>query len=306
MKNTLGPTGLSLSQASSISNLAYQRALEISHKIHGINNATKTVRADGEVYEVEVGKPIPADVVKLIIEKAKLHATQAFLMTNVKAKEVLLNDLKRKQFETDLVEPERPKYETSKNIILIDENWGWDQLTATEMCEFLEHEAYAAHIGQFIHKDMPLDKLRRELPEIKSLEWMTIKNDEKSPVKVKPHHTSEQLLAVHEELASLHRTHEMRVNYFKAKVKNLVTLENARISKENGITQETINNTNNKLMNDYNALLAEYNGKILTLRQKFETNRQEDISTTASLRITVDSRFQDVIDTFLKNLDPKS
>ena len=93
MKNTLATSGLSLSQAASISNLCFQRALEINHRLMGINNASKKVSINGDTYDETVAKPIPADVVALIEEKAKLHATQAFLMTNLKAKEQLLIDL---------------------------------------------------------------------------------------------------------------------------------------------------------------------------------------------------------------------
>jgi hypothetical protein len=48
---------------------------------------------------------------------------------------------------------------------------------------------------------------------------MNIKDGEKTPVEIKIHHNSEDLLKIHEELAALHRQYEQRVNYFKAKVK---------------------------------------------------------------------------------------
>lgn len=303
MRHTLHKTGLSLSQAASISNLCYQRALEISHKLHGVNNATKTVTVNGADYDLEVGKPIPSDTTKLIEEKAKLHATQAFLMSNMKAKEKMLKDLKMKRHETKLEYPEKPKYENAEILAHVDEEWGWDQLTTKEYCEYLEHEAYAAHIGQFIHKDAPLDVLRRELPKLRTVEFIEMEKDKKSPVKIKAHHTSEDLLKIHEELAALHRTHEMKVNFYRAKVKNLVTEENARISKENGVKQATVNKTNEKIMADYNAELSEYNGKLLAEKEEFEGSRQDDIKTTAALRIGVDPRFKETIDSFLKDLE---
>jgi len=306
MKNTLATSGLSLSQAASISNLCYQRALEISHRLMGINNASKKVSINGDTYDETVAKPIPADVVALIEEKAKLHATQAFLMTNLKAKEQLLTDLKRKPFETILVAPEKPSFKAFEVKAHILETWGWDQLTTAESCEFLQAEAYAAHIGQFIHKDGPLDKLRKELPNVKTLEWISIKDGERIPVKVSPHHTSDELLKTHEELAALHRTYEQRVNYFKAKVKNLVSEENARISKENAVGQETVNVSNNKLQTEYATLYTAYTGAILKERDIFEAARQEETKAASALRISVDARFQPTIDSFLKNLDAES
>ena len=304
MKNSLAVKGLSLSQAQSISNMCYQRAMEITNTLNGINNATRIVTVGGKDYDKVVGKRIPANVADLIIEKAKLHATQGFLMTNIKAKDQLLTDLKKLPFISAIDVPVKPDFIQPKMRSAVDEAWGWDQLSMVEMCEFIEQEAYAAHIGQFIHKDSPLDMLRRELPLIKTLEWMEVEIGKKTPIKVTPHHTSAELLAHHETLATMHRTHEMRVNYFKAKVKNLVTEENASIAKENGIEQAKVNAENNILHEQWNGITKAYQDAVSQERQEFESKRQEDIKETAALRIDVDPRFQALVDEFLAKLVP--
>lgn len=307
MKNSLATSGLSLSQAQSISNMCYQRAIEITNGLSGINNAQRTLKIDKVDHIETVGKKIPADVAKLLLEKAKLHATQAFLMTNIKAKDQLLQDLQRKSFISKAEIPMKDKMVEPKLIDMVDESWGWDQLSTSETCEFLEQEAYAAHIGQFIHKDSILDKLRRQLPTIKTLEWIDVKVGEKTPLIVTPHHTSEELLKHHEELATLHRKFEMRVNYFKAKVKNLITEENARISKENAIEQGVTNNWNNITNVTYTAAVKAYQDEVAKEREEFEGNRQDLIKETAQLRIAVDARFQDVVALYLKDLEePKA
>lgn len=306
MRNSLSTKGLSLSQAASISNMCYQRAVEISNVFNGLNNAAKTVKIGSDTYDTVVGKPLPANVSDLIKEKSLLHATQAFLMINIKAKDQLLLDLKVKRFTTELKEPITPEYSMVVPTAQVDEAWGWDQLTQDEYFEYIEAETYAAHIGKFIHKDSPLDKLRTELPTIKTLEWITVKDGERTPVKVVPHHTSEELLEVYEDLASEHRAREMRVNYFKAKVKNLVTEENARIARKNADEQNAENNINYKLMNDHTAAMQVFNGEILRERNEFEAKRQDDTKAAAALRISIDARFQETIDSYLKNLDPES
>ena len=156
MRNSLNTTGLSLSQAQSISNLCFQRTQDISSNLSVINNAEKTLKIGNETYIETVGNKIPANVVELLLEKALLHATQAFLMENIKAKDSLLKELKAKYFISPLTEPEWPKIESITLIPLVDEKWGWDQLSLSEYNEYLEAEAYAAHIGQFIHKDCKL------------------------------------------------------------------------------------------------------------------------------------------------------
>lgn len=302
MKNSLNKSGLSLSQAASISNLCYQRGLEITNKLTGINNASKTVDLGGQSYEETTANPIPANVKELVLEKAKLHATQAFLMENIKAKDRLLKELRLKHFETNLKEPERPKLEKVELESEPNDEWGWEQLSVTERAEYLEAEAFAAHIGQFIHKGSPLDKLRTELPTIKKLEFISVKDGERTPVKVSVHHTSEDLLKIHEDLAAEHRTYEQKVNYFKAKVKNLYTAEIARVARINADKQTVVNSSNSKLLSDWNILNDEYKGSILKESQTFEAGRQAEILETATLRITVEPHFKEVVDGFLANL----
>jgi hypothetical protein len=303
MRNSLNTTGLSLSQAQSISNLCFQRTQDISSNLSVINNAEKTLKIGNETYIETVGNKIPANVVELLLEKALLHATQAFLMENIKAKDSLLKELKAKYFISPLTEPDFPQTESITLIPLVDEKWGWDQLSLSEYNEYLEAEAYAAHIGQFIHKDCKLDILRKELSTIKTLEWMTIKDGEKTPLKVSVHHNQAQLLDIHNNLAALHRKYEQRVNYFKAKVKNLVTEENARISRVNADEQAIVNNSNKKTEDTFSELVRVYRAENLRLIQDFEKTRQEDIQKVAGLRITVDTRFQPTVDKYLKELE---
>lgn len=302
-KNSLSTSGLSLSQAQSISNLCFQRTQDIANQLGVINNSEKTLKIGQETYIETVGNPIPKNVIDLILEKGLLHATQAFLMENIKAKDLLLKELKSKAFVSPLIYPEYVKYHSFEAKELVEEKWGWEQLSVAEYNEYLEAEAYAAHIGQFIHKGEKLDILRKELSTLKTLEWMTIKDGEKTPLKVLIHHTPEQLLEIHSNLAAKHRQYEQRVNYFKAKVKNLVTEENARISRENAGIQAEVNSRNEVLRNQYNSQVADYEAKNLELRQVFEKNRQEDIQKTSQLRISVDTRFQSVIDKYLSQLD---
>ena len=299
-KNSLSKEGLSLSQAQSISNLCNQRAKEIDAKLSGVNNYSKTVKTADETLTLVTPKPMPTDVVALLKEKSSLHATQAFLMENIKAKDLLIKKAKGENADlTALVTvPERPVLVKPVVLPEVTEEWGWEQLSVTEVCKYLEAEAFAAHIGGFIHQGNTLDNLRRELPNINPIEWMVIKEGEKTPVKVITHHTSENLLALHEDLAKLHREYEQDVNYYKAKVKNLTTIENARIAKVNADAQKV----NNEANAEYQKALMAFGEATRTAQSEFEKERQEKIKNIASLRINVDERFQPVVDLFLKTL----
>lgn len=306
--NLVSNKGLSLSQAQSISNLCNQRAAKINMELTSVNNFEKKVKivSIGTSIEDKVlkkGIKIQTNVVDLLNEMSELYACQAFLMENIKAKDILLKNVRAEQADTSGIEiPERPKYETFQPIEMVNENFGWEQLSAAELNEYIQAEAYASHIGQYIHKDGHLSKLRDELPEIPELEWLELETGKKTPVDLNVHHTADQLLSIHEELAAIHRQHEQRVNYFKAKVKNLTTKENARIAKENADKQASIDEINSNLRNEYETAMIEYNKNVRYIVNEFEKTRQDAITTIASMRIDVDSRFQPIVDKFLKDI----
>jgi hypothetical protein len=307
-KNNLVPNkGLSLSTAQSISNLCNQRANEIAGKLIPINNYSKsmTIITNGVAKELVTvtGHKMPVNIVDLIKEKAELHACQAFLMENLKAKEALLQSAKAISADVSAVEiPVRPEFKMVHNIPVVTENFGWDVLTAAELCEYYEAEAYAAHIGQFIHDKSILAALRNELPNIPTIEWFNIKDGEKSPVTINIHHTSEQLQEIHEKLAALHRQYEQRVNYFKAKVKNLTTEENARIAKLNADAQSEVLKANADLQVAYDSAMNTFHENVRSIKANFEKERQASIKEIASMRINVDPRFQKIVDMFLNQL----
>jgi hypothetical protein len=302
-KHSLSTKGLSLSQAQSISNLCNQRATDIAAELNGINNVQKELTIGEHTYIETVGKPVPSNLTELLLEKSKLHATQAFLMENIKAKDALIREARYRGMDVYLSAPDRPKLEEFESLDEVDESFGWSQLTSNEINEYTEAEAYAAHIGQFIHKHGPLDSLRKELPSIKTLEWIEVEHGKKTPLIVMIHHTNEQLLGIHNELAAKHRQYEQRVNYFKAKVKDLTTAENARIARHNADWFAKINATNDVLNSQYQKEYVAYNAELTRLRQELEFKRQNEISEIASLRINVDARFQDVVDTYLAQLN---
>jgi hypothetical protein len=304
-KHSLSTKGLSLSQAQSISNLCHQACRDIDAKLVNINNAGKVLKIDGVEYVETQSHPITGDIPRMLSDKSTFHATQAFLMENIKTKQELLEKLQHDEFsygDFEMKSPEYPDLEEFEPTPLVGESWGWRQLSTSEYNEYLEAEAFASHFGQFIHKGGKLDVLRRELPTLKTLEWMVIEDGKKTPLQVNIHHSIDQLGQLHEELSTIHRAYEQRVNYFKAKVKNLVTQENARISRENADRQAEINKINDDLITAYEKQREKYTSSFKQARMEFEEQRQKSIQETANLRILVDDRFKPVIDRFLKDL----
>lgn len=297
-KHSLAPKGLSLSQAQSISNLCYQRTADIENLLKNLNNVSKIVSIGGETYVETESHPIPENITELLIEKSKLHAAQAFLMENIRAKDRLLLELKTRVYIPKEQYPEAPEMLTPNIIEMVDEQWGMEQLSLDEYNEYLEEEAYAAHIGQFIHKDGTLTKLRRELPTIQTLQFIELEHGKKTPMRVVKHHTNEKLLEIHQELADIHGKHEQRVNYFKAKIKNLVTEKNAEINKLNAIEMQRVNSENDARRTAHRDAIQQLRDVRKREQFEFETKRQSDIQKTAVLRINVPARFKEIVDKY--------
>ena len=294
MRKYLNTKGLSLSQAQSMSNLCNQRCIEIDKKIENINNFSSSVVINDEKYINVKAYAIPNNITDLLFEKAKYHALQAFLMECINAKAEWLHEIEKSEYVTSLTKSELKEVKKPELELEVTESWGWEQLSKSEMAEYLEVEAYAAHIGKFIHKKGKLAELRNELPKLEELSF--IKVDDKSiPVKVMIHHNDEDLMSVHESLSQHHRKYEQKVNYYKAKVKNLVSQENSRI-----------NNINGKLISEYNAerdlvhekYMEEVRVYLATnkeLKNKFLDEKIKLRQKVAALRIEVDPRFQDTV-----------
>jgi len=142
MKNSLSSKGLSMSQASSISNLCNQRAKEISTQLDNINNVSKELTIGSDTYVETQGNPIPTNVVELLTSKARYSATQAFLMENIKAKDELINKIKYEGFKYDVEAPVRPQTISETLPTEVEADFGMDQMTAAEYNEYLEAEAF--------------------------------------------------------------------------------------------------------------------------------------------------------------------
>ena len=294
MKNSLSTSGLSLSQASSISNILYQRCVEIAREISNYNTHQKSIKVNEETHILQESMPMNK-VVELIQLKSRYHATQAFLMENIKAKDNLLKEIKAKQ----PVFPNKPNSPEFHNLILQDNvtnEWSWNQLSKEEIEEYIEVEALAAHIGQFIHKDGKLSQLRHEISNLPAIEWMVIKDGEKSPVKITRNTTTDELINIYEELSALHRKHEMRVNYFKAKIKNLITEENARIAKENSLEIQRVSAINETLKLEHHNSYIKWQEECAKINQDLQQVIQEKISKIVKLRIAIPERFKNIVD----------
>lgn len=289
--------GLSMTDAKSISNLASQRVSEIKNKLNKVNNFSSsfTYGPNFEKITKQNAHPMPSDVKELLSECGKLTTLQAIIMEGLKEKEEILSSIENTSYVEVI---DSPDYELSlvyENIPQVDEDWAFSELPSSERYEYLEMQARCSEIGKFFHKGGHLDRLRRELNDAEPFETVSLKKDELIPVNRVFHHTSDYLMELHEELAREHREYEKRLNYFKAKVKNMVSDENIRISEENakGIQEVIEKNAeisarNEELRREYMAL---HKKNVASAQAKKSALKKE----ASALKITVPSFLKSVV-----------
>ena len=302
MEKFLSTSGLSMSKAQSISNICNQRAKYIDSLLTNVNNVSKHFKqSDGEIYMKQIGKPFPVNVLELLNDKSSYHALQAYLMEAVKYKDNLLEIEKYNSFKTELVFPQPPNYVPTTTIKEVDEKWGWEQLSEKEYCEYLEAETYASHIGQYFHRGGVLDNLRKNYNSDLELSFIELKKDEKIPITSTPNHTEKYLIDLHENLANVHREYEQKVNYYKSKVKNLVSNKNIEISKINSDILTKAEVANKKLRQEYNELVNDYNTKLSIESLDFNKNKEIELKRISSLKIKIPTNLQPTVDKLLKD-----
>lgn len=302
MEKFISTSGLSMSKAQSISNICNQRAKYIDSLLTNVNNVSKHFKqSDGEIYMKQIGKPFPVNVLELLNDKSSYHALQAYLMEAVKYKDNLLEIEKYNSFKTELVFPQPPNYVPTTTIKEVDEKWGWEQLSEKEYCEYLEAETYASHIGQYFHRGGVLDNLRKNYNSDLELSFIELKKDEKIPITSTPNHTEKYLIDLHENLANVHREFEQKVNYYKSKVKNLVSNKNIEISKINSDILTKAEVANKKLRQEYNELVNDYNTKLSLESLEFNENKEVQSKRISSLKIKIPTNLQPTVDKLLKD-----
>lgn len=289
--------GLSMSQAQSLSNLCYQRAAEIDRKLDVINNSTKVVMIDNQEYTKQEGYKMPENVLDLLLEKSKYHALQAYLMEMITCKNNLLTTIKNSRPEYKLEMPKPPIFKDFDDYD--DYKQVSDQmefLSDEERVEYLELEAYAAHLGQFIHKDGKLTKLRNSLPKIQELEFILTDGGKEYPVKVSKHHSSDELMFYHEQISKLYRDFEKRLNYLKSKSLTLKNEFNANISAKNSKELKEINRYNKKIRDEYDAQVDDYRKSKNQLDNAHQEFILRESSRVSKLKIVVPTRFKDLVE----------
>ena len=297
-KHFLSKTGLSITQAQSISNLCNQYCVEIDNVLQNINIISKEFTFNQEHFIEQKANEIPANLVELLNKKGEFVSLQAFLMENIKLKDYLLEQADNKYFHFNEDVPVQPKFMNPKGLPKITEV----ELSEEDRIDYLIQESYASQIGKFIHKGEKLDTLRKEASNTPSVEWKKIDSNITIPIKNTIHTTPEELFKIHLQLVEIHRVHAQKLNYYKAKIKNQLSDLNAEIVRKNAEEYDKATAEYQKELQEYNEELRKYEERYHKALFTFQEEKEKEMKRIASLRIKIPEIFKSLVDTLLKKV----
>lgn len=299
MRN-LGKEGLSMSDAQSLSNLCNQEATNIDKKLKSVGLFNKSVKIGDLDKIIHKTDKMPVNVKELLERKSVLHALQGFLMDSMKRKDNLIKEENERSFVYDIPSPNQPQYETEPTLKQVDEEWGFDQLTDGEYNEYIRNEAFASHFGQFIHNKSILETLRKGAYNIPAIEWIELKKDEKTPVDILVHYKPEFYDNLYKEFSNLHRDYEKKVNYIKAKVKNLVAEENQKLQLDYKEKLQEVSERNRLLREEYNKEVTQWTTNYNLSKSTFEKEKVKKVNELSKLKIVLDQRYESLKNSLMK------
>lgn len=297
-KHFLSKTGLSITQAQSISNLCNQYCVEIDNVLQNINIISKEFTFNQEHFIEQKANEIPANLVELLNKKGEYVSLQAFLMENIKLKDYLLEQADNKYFHFNEDAPVQPRFVEPKASPRITEV----ELSEEDRIDYLIQESYASQIGKFIHKGEKLDMLRKEASNTPLVEWKKIDSNITIPIKNTIHTTSEELFKIHLQLVEIHRVHAQKLNYYKAKIKNQLSDLNAEIVRKNAEEYDKATAEYQKELQEYNEELRKYEERYHKALFTFQEEKEKEMKRIASLRIKIPEIFKPLVDTLLKKV----
>lgn len=292
----LGEKGLTSSEANHTANLVTE-FLRTRESIWDNTGAYNQVMSF-EGKHVELTKYAKIDLIKNAQIAGQFHAVTAWLREGIKAKDSILDagfrcDLSKFALdEDDVIEPVSIKVPQLDSVTdrKLTENDIIADWSIADRCEYLTLESLAAGIGKKIHSGKPLARLRSQLQTMKPQEFKELAdgNGVKSYVVTnKPVYTNEEMEESFFTLQEIHRKHEQRLNFLKAKVKNDLAAKQAL---RKGAIQTENNHLYKKYVeekNIYDAAMKAHNQK---LQEQVTVREQRRIAFTnyvSSLRIVI-------------------
>lgn len=274
----LDTKGLTTAEANYTANIIKELCERISNEIKQLTLFKGTLNFQGKqteynkVYKVE-------NLEEKCLEEGNLYALSAWLREAIKAKEALLKQVENDNFDISLLN--EVNYGKATNLLTEDEVKY--SLPINELAEYLAYEAKAAHIGKKVHPNGIFEQWFNMIKNTPKVQINEINKD--YIVEFDQVVDEKDLYQTYFTLQKEYREAEQKVNYYKAKVKNLLNERNQEINQKNRALQD-------KLSQD----LEIQKSKNLALQAEINNLRGQKLKEVSELKIIIPNELQKTLD----------
>ena len=274
----LDTKGLTTAEANYTANIIKELCERISNEIKQLTLFKGTLNFQGKqteynkVYKVE-------NLEEKCLEEGNLYALSAWLREAIKAKEALLKQIENDNFDISLLN----EVNYGKATSLLTEDEVKYSLPINELAEYLAYEAKAAHIGKKVHPNGIFEQWFNMIKNTPKVQINEINKD--YIVEFDQVVDEKDLYQVYFTLQKEYREAEQKVNYYKAKIKNLLNERNQEINQKNRALQD-------KLSQD----LEIQNSKNLALQAEINNLRGQKLKEVSELKIIIPNELQKTLD----------
>jgi len=274
----LDTKGLTTAEANYTANIIKELCERISNEIKQLTLFKGTLNFQGKqteynkVYKVE-------NLEEKCLEEGNLYALSAWLREAIKAKEALLKQVENDNFDISLLN--EVNYGKATNLLTEDEVKY--SLPINELAEYLAYEAKAAHIGKKVHPNGIFEQWFNMIKNTPKVQINEINKD--YIVEFDQVVDEKDLYQTYFTLQKEYREAEQKVNYYKAKVKNLLNERNQEINQKNRALQDKISQD-----------LEIQNSKNLALQAEINNLRGQKLKEVSELKIIIPNELQKTLD----------
>jgi len=274
----LDTKGLTTAEANYTANIVKELCERISNDIKQLSLFKGTLNFQGKQAEYNKVHKVE-NLEEKCLEEGNLYALSAWLREAIKAKEALLKQVENDNFDISLLN----EVNYGKSTSLLTEDEVKYSLPINELAEYLAYEAKAAHIGKKVHPNGIFEQWFNEIKNTPKVQITEINKD--YIVEFDQVVDEKDLYQIYLTLQKEYREAEQKVNYYKAKVKNLLNEKNQEINQKNRALQD-------KLSQD----LEIQNSKNLALQAEINNLRGQKLKEVSELKIIIPNELQKTLE----------
>jgi hypothetical protein len=294
--------GISSSHANHVCNLLKEQNTLISKRLANVKAFNYHVIINGLDHKVSSSP----SVVKGDWEKeGRYYALSSWLKESIKAKNNLL-EFYRTCDASEFLEGEETIPEFNEvaparilppRILAWTENDAIGELSVAERAEYYSLEAYAAHIGKYIHTGGVFSNVKNDLaggPVIGFHKIVQNGQPTDIPMYSDANFNESEVNKEYFELQAKHREYESKLNSYKARLQNQVTEKNAEFQKQYTLESVKSSNEIDSLTREYNARYQKFQNELETLNSVLQTRRLEKIREVSAYKIVIPHSLSDI------------